>query len=117
MEDYILREIDRIGELLQHVARKLGLLKDDVPSYSLTDVQTEFDNVEIPWTLDEVLAHDNPILYLVEEHNISEKGLELFVEILFHTDLDESRKQAILKDAISYLEGKGYFSFKLYSLC
>lgn len=117
MEDYILREIDRIGELLQHVARRLGLLKDNVPPYSLNDVQTEFDSVECPWTLNEVLAHDNPVLYLVEQHHISEKGLELFVEILFHTELDESRKQAILKDAISYLEGKGYFSFKLYSLC
>lgn len=117
MEDYILREIDRIGELLQHVARRLGLLKDDVPPYSLNDVQTEFDSVECPWTLNEVLAHDNPVLYLVEQHHISEKGLELFVEILFHTELDESRKLAILKDAISYLEGKGYFSFKLYSLC
>ncbi len=27
MEDYILREIDRIGELLMHIARRLGLLE------------------------------------------------------------------------------------------
>lgn len=43
MEDYFLREIDRMGEMLMLIARKLGLLDGDTPDYSLTDVKEEFD--------------------------------------------------------------------------
>ena len=50
MEDYILREIDRIGQMLMLVARKLGLLKEDTPDYSLTDVKEEFDKAGCPTT-------------------------------------------------------------------
>lgn len=28
MEDYLIREIDKIGEMLMHVARRLGLIAD-----------------------------------------------------------------------------------------
>jgi hypothetical protein len=42
MEDYILREIDRLGEMLLLIARKLGLLDGDKPNYSLTNVKDEF---------------------------------------------------------------------------
>ena len=31
MEDYILREIDRLGEMLLMIARRLGLLDGDTP--------------------------------------------------------------------------------------
>lgn len=30
--------------------------------------------------------------------------------------LGEDRKQALLSDALAYLDGKGYFSFRLHSL-
>lgn len=43
MEDYFLREIDRMGEMLMLIARKPGLLDGDTPDYSLTDVKEEFD--------------------------------------------------------------------------
>ena len=36
MEDFILREIDRLGEMLMLIARKLGLLDGNTPDYSLT---------------------------------------------------------------------------------
>ena len=75
MEDFILREIDRLGEMLL-----------------------------------------NPVWYLVETEKISDHGLETFIDILFHSDLDEERKTALLDDALSYLDGKGYYSFKLHSL-
>ena len=38
------------------------------------------------------------------------------IDIIFHSDLDEDRKQALLGDALAYLDGKGYFSFRLHSL-
>ena len=32
MEDFILKEIDRIGQMLMGIARKLGLLCDETPN-------------------------------------------------------------------------------------
>ena len=116
MEDYIIREIDRIGEMLLLIARRLGLLDDDTPNYSLTVVKEEFGKAGCPIDLDLLLQQDNPVLYLVEKEKLSDHGLETMMDIIFHSDLDENRKQALLNDALSYLDGKGYFSFRLHSL-
>ena len=116
MEDFILREIDRLGEMLLIIARKLGLQEDVMPDYSLLDVKDEFDKAVCPINLDALLEQENPVWYLVETEKISDHGLETFIEILFHSDLDEDRKAAILHDALAYLDGKGFFSFKLYAL-
>ena len=116
MEDFIIREIDRLGEMLMLIARKLGLLDGGIPDYSITDVKDEFDKAGCPIDLDAVLQKDNPVWYLVEEQKLSDHALETFIEIVFRTDLDESRKAALLADALAYLDGKGYFSFRLHSL-
>ena len=116
MEDFILREIDRLGEMLLMIARKLGLLDDSTPDYTLTDVKEEFGKSGLPFDLDTVLQQENPVWYLVETEKLSDHGLETFIEILFHSDLDESVKTALLEDALAYLDGKGSFSFKLHSL-
>ena len=116
MEDYILREIDRLGEMLLMIARKLGLLDGDTPDYSLTDVKDEFDKAACPIDLDALLEQENPVWYLVETEKISDHGLETFIDILFHSDLGEDLKVALLDDALAYLDGKGYFSFRLHSL-
>ena len=42
MEDYLIREIDKIGEMLMHVARRLGLVGQETPKYSVEDVKEEF---------------------------------------------------------------------------
>lgn len=115
MEDYILREIDRIGEMLQHIAWRLGLLNDDPPDYSLTDVKDEFGKAGCPIDLDMLLQQDNPVWYLVEKEKLSDHGLETMIDIIFHSDLDEARKQTLLGDALTYLDRKGYFSFRLHS--
>ena len=116
MEDFILREIDRLGEMLLIIARKLGLQEDVMPESSLWDVKDEFDKAVCPINLDALLEQENPVWYLVETEKISDYGLETFIEILFHSDLDEDRKAAILHDALAYLDGKGFFSFKLHAL-
>lgn len=116
MEDFILKEIDRIGQLLMGIARKLGLLGDVTPDYSLTDVKDAFENANLPVDLDIVLQQENPVLYLVEAEKLSDQGLESFIDILFHSDLEEARKEALLQEALVYLDGKGYFSFRLHSL-
>ena len=116
MEDYILREIDRLGEMLLMIARRLGLLDGDKPDYSLTDVKDEFGMAGCPIDLEMLLQQKNPVRYLVETEKISDHGLETFIDILFHSDLEEDRKAALLDNALAYLDGKGYFSFRLHAL-
>ncbi len=116
MEDYILREIDRLGEMLLLIARKLGLLDGDTPDYSLADVKDEFGKAGCPIDLEMLLQQENPVRYLVEKEKLSDHGLETFIDILFHSDLGEDRKTALLNDALAYLDGKGYFSFRLHAL-
>ena len=115
MEDYILREIDRIGEMLLKIARKMGLFLDEVPDYSLSDVKDEFGKAGFPYDLDTVLRQGNPVRYLADDCGISDQGLESFIDIIFHSDLDEDRKEALLRDALAYLDAKGYCSFRLHS--
>ena len=116
MEDYIIREIDRIGEMLLNIARKLGLLDVDTPDYSLTDVKDEFGKAGCPIDLDKILQQENPVCFLVEDVKLSAHGLETMIDIIFHSDFDEDKKQVILDDALAYLDGKGYYSFRLHSL-
>lgn len=116
MEDFILREIDRLGEMLMLIARKLGLLDGDTPDYSLADVKQEFGKAGCPIDLDKLLQQENPVWYLVEQEKLSDHGLETMIDIIFHSDLDENRKQALLSEALAYLDGKGYYSFRLHSL-
>ena len=116
MEDYIIKEIDRLGEMLLLIARKLGLLDGDTLDYSLTDVKDEFGKAGCPIDLDILLQQENPVWHLVEKEKLSDHGLETMIDIIFHSDLDETRKNALLQDALAYLDGKGYFSFHLHSL-
>jgi hypothetical protein len=114
-EDFLLREIDRLGEMLMLVARKLGLVDPDSPDYTLSSVREEFSLASLPIDVDTVLSEENPVWYLVENEHLSDKALESFVDILFHSDLDEERKRALLSDTLAYLDGKGYYSFTLHS--
>lgn len=116
MEDYILREIDKIGQMLVLISKKLGLFDNQIPSYTLAEVKGEFCDAGLPFDPDVVLQMENPLLHLVEELKLSDEGLETFMEIVFYSDLCESRKSTLLKDAITYMSGKGKFSFRLHSL-
>ncbi len=116
MEDYIIREIDRIGELLVLIARRLGLWEGDNPDYSMDDVKDEFEKNYIPLDLDTILRQKSPIQYLVETQPVSEQGLETFIDILVHSDLEDNKKVSLLNEAIAYLDSKGHYSFKLHSL-
>ena len=92
MEDFILREIDRLGEMLLMIARKLGLLDGDTPDYSLTDVKDEFDKAACPIDLDALLEQENPVWYLVETKKISDHGLETFIDIIFRSFYEAGRE-------------------------
>ena len=71
MEDFILREIDRLGEMLLMIARRLGLLDSEAPDYSLADVKDEFDKAGSPIDLDTLLQRENPVWYLMEDCKLS----------------------------------------------
>lgn len=116
MEDILLREIDRIGEMILMIARRLGLSGNKTPDYSISNVKEELSKESLDIDLDDILQKENPISFLVEEKKFSDRALETFMEILFYSDIEESRKRALLSDAISYLDSKGYVSFKLHSL-
>ena len=116
MEDFILREIDRIGELMLQIAIRLGLFKDGNPKCTLADVKAEFGKAELDYNLDDILSEENPVLYLVEQKGISDKCLEIMTDILIHSDIDEARRKSILDDALGYLDNRGYYSFRLHSL-
>ena len=47
---------------------------------------------------------------------LSDQALESFIDILFHSDLDDAVKNGMLDAALAYFAGKGYFSFRLYGL-
>ena len=117
MQDFILREIDRLGEMLALIAKRLGLMGGDgTVDYTVADVKEEFSQEGFPVALEEILNHENPVWFLVEEVKLSDSALESFIEILFHSDLDEAVKQGMLDAALAYFAGKGYFSFRLYGL-
>ena len=116
MEDYILREIDRIGKMLQQIAERLGLFKSEPLDYTLADIQTELGREDWQIDLEQILQQEHPIAYLVTEVHLSDQALESLVEILFYAHIEEQARQTLLEDAVAYLDGKGYFSFKLHAL-
>lgn len=75
MEDYILKEIDKIGQMLIHIAKRLGLFDSHSSDYTLADVKQEFNDGNFPFNLDTLLQLDNPILYLVEEIKLSDVAI------------------------------------------
>ena len=116
MEDFIKREIDKFGEMLIKLAQKMGLFQEKAPQYPLSDLSAEIKKAERSFDLEELLAREYPVFYLVEHEKISDQGLEVLTELVFHSDLDESKKKAFLEDALSYLDNKGNYSFRLHSL-
>lgn len=102
--------------MLMHVARRLGLVGQETPKYSVADVKEEFGKASLPLEFDAVLQQPNPVRYLVESKKLSDQGLEAFVDIVFHSDVPEPQKQALLADALAWLDSKGYYSFRLHSL-
>ena len=76
----------------------------------------EFGRANLPFDLDTVLLQENPVWYLVETEKLSDHALETLIDIIFHSEMEEDRKTALLNDALAYLDGKGYFSIRLHSL-
>ena len=83
MEDYILREINRIGELLAALLDKIGLLKrSGTPERIRTAAKTELaETLDID--IDTLLCGPDFIARLTDEYGFSDENLEKFAELLF----------------------------------
>ncbi|MDL2231322.1 hypothetical protein LJB85_01110 [Porphyromonadaceae bacterium OttesenSCG-928-L07] len=83
MEDYIKREIDKIGKIVEAVLVKLGVLKKSGETASLYGIaKTELlEGLNID--LDTLLESENFIDILVHEHHFNSDHLEKFAELLF----------------------------------
>lgn len=82
MEDFILREINRIGELVHGLLIKLRLRKEqDGDAPASTSVKTELAE-KLHLSIDTLLAEEDFIRTLCEEHGFGSSDLELFAELL-----------------------------------
>lgn len=112
MEDYILREINRIGELIAALLNKIGLLKrSGAPEQIRTTAKTELaETLDID--IDTLLCGTDFIGRLTGEYGFSDENLEKFAELLFDLvaaseDRDERLRLAAGVGAIySYLDEK-----------
>ena len=80
MEDFILREIDKIGGLLRGMLHKIGILRrSDAPETVGPTAKTELaDRLDI----EALLAEEDFVSVLVERHGFGPDDLELFAELL-----------------------------------
>lgn len=83
MEDYILREIDKIGALLAGLLRKAGLLKaSDTPQTVRQAARTELLE-QLDLDVDTLLTHEDFIRELTDRYGFTEEHLDRFAELLF----------------------------------
>ena len=108
MEDYILREINRIGELIAALLDKIGLLKKSgAPELIRETAKTELAE-QLDLDIDTLLAGEDFIATLVGEYGFSDADLEKFAEL--YSYLDEKKAPAslnryyILKDLDKYIK-------------
>ena len=83
MEDYILREINRIGELIAALMAKIGLMRQSAsPEQIRTTAKTELAE-KLDIDIDTLLDEPDFIATLVGEYGFSDADLEKFAELLF----------------------------------
>jgi hypothetical protein len=116
MEDYLIREIDRIGEMLAYIASKLGL--GSMPEQS--EVLGRQLNSELVKALDidyeVLLAMSAPIEYLVVEKCFTNANLEELAVMMYRALPASDKLNGFLSDVTAYLDHQGVFSFVLHSI-
>ena len=82
MEDYIKREIDKIGKMLTAILQKIGILRE-TESDDLVNV-AKLELVEgLNLDIDELLKKEDFIEILTGEYNFNNDNLEKFADLLF----------------------------------
>ena len=116
MEDYLIREIDKIGEMLALIASKLGLgtfaFQSDALAGQLNSEMVQGLDIDIY----ELLAKDNPLEYLVSERGFNDRNLESLAMMMYQAIPASDALDAFIKNTAEYLNHKGVFSFAMHSI-
>ena len=112
MEDYILREINRIGELIAALLDKIGLLKKSgAPELIRETAKTELAE-QLDLDIDTLLAGEDFIGRLTDEYGFGDQELDKFAELLFdmaaasEQHAERLRLAAAVGAIYSYLDAK-----------
>jgi len=125
MEDYILKEIERFGGVIQAILSKIGILKNSGANETVyTATKTELKE-KLDIDIETLLESENIVDFLAGEHGFTNNNLEQFAELLFemvNTSQDEATRIKLsdnIKLIYKYLEEyagqtsfKGYFILK-----
>ena len=112
MEDYILREINRIGELIAALMAKIGLMRQSAsPEQIRTTAKTELAE-KLDIDIDTLLDEADFIGRLTDEYGFGDQELDKFAELLFDmvAALEHHAERLRLAAAVgaiySYLDAK-----------
>jgi two-component SAPR family response regulator len=121
MEDYILKEIDKIGKLIEAILLKIGVLKsenkhEDIIGFSKSELVNQL-NIDI----DKLLQNEKFIEILIQERQFTNSNLEQFADLLFdfiETTHSNDEKYILIysiqKIFLHLAENKHPFSFKMF---
>jgi hypothetical protein len=92
--DYILREIEKMGRMIEAILTKIGLLKNSGNRESIYQV-TKVELLEkMDLNIDTLLEKDNLVDILTKEYGFDNNSLEKFAELLF--DLAEASEDKVV---------------------
>ena len=83
MEDYILREIDKIGKLIEALLQKAGILRRSGAGEAVCETAWTELAEALDLDIDTLLAREDFIGVLIREYGFSDENLEKFAELLF----------------------------------
>ena len=82
MKDYILKEINKIGQMIESILVKIKLLK-----VRQNESVYEFSKIELldklSLNIDSLLEQDNIVEILIKEHEFNSENLDKFAELLY----------------------------------
>lgn len=119
MEDYILREINKIGLIIVALIEKLRLARSVSSENDAYEVVKSEMQTELKFNVEELIIKGERAEDIAKRHQFNDENLEKFAELLYEfqqsTDNIELKFLYIdtIKSIYRYLEGKG--SLILYS--
>jgi hypothetical protein len=120
MEDFILKEIDKIGKVIEAILLKIGFLKKEKHHKDIIELsKVELVN-KLNIDIDKLLQNEDFINILIQDYKFSLDNLSQFADLLFDffeiTDSIHEKNELIhsIQQIFSHLEKNKYpFSFKM----
>jgi hypothetical protein len=121
MEDFILKEIDKIGKVIEAILLKIGVLKKDKQQKDIIELsKVEMVN-KLNIDIDKLLQSEDFINTLIQDYKFSPDNLSQFADLLFDffeiTDSVHEKNRLIhsIQQLFLHLEENKYpFSFKMF---